>query len=191
VPPHRAKEKDVPALALWTPEDGLLGALAPLGAALAVPSALVIDLDPHGPPYPGERSLADLVADDPTEDELVPRPGVAVLRNGGVRPAQAAEIVSALIERWPRVVLRLAPWSVPDGDVPVVPVRLLTGGWFQGPARPGVWQATADWVPMPADGVRLPVPEVSTVRALLAGRMPGRSRWISAWGSVWGARWVG
>ena len=51
----------MPAIAVWTPEDGLLGALAPLGAALADPPAVVVDLDSDGPPYPGDRSLADLV----------------------------------------------------------------------------------------------------------------------------------
>ena len=82
----------MPALAMWTPEDGLLGALAPLGAALAAPPALVIDLDPSGPAYPGERSLADLVADEPTLEDLTPRSGVAVVRNGGIAPSEAAGV---------------------------------------------------------------------------------------------------
>lgn len=181
----------MPALALWTPEDGLLGALAPLGAALAAPPALVIDLDPLGPAYPGDRSLADLVEDDPTEDDLTPGPGVAVLRNGGVGPSDTADVVAALLQRWERVVLRLAPRPRPEADVPIVPVRLLTGGWYQSGDGSVVWQATGDWVPMPSDGVRLPVPEPATVRALLAGRRPGRSRWVTAWRSVWGTAWQG
>lgn len=176
----------MPALALWTPEDGLLGALAPLGAALAEPPAVVVDLDPHGPAYPGDRSLADLVADDPTEEDLAPRPGVAVLRNGGVSPRDAAEVVAALIERWDHVVLRVPPRPTPDEGLPVVTVRLLTGGWFQAPGA-AVWQATGDWVRMPSDGVRLPVPSPDTVRALLAGRRPpARSKWVRAWRPVWG-----
>lgn len=178
----------MPALALWTPEDGLLGALAPLGAALAATDALVIDLDPRGPAYPGNRSLADLVADDPTEEDLTPRPGVAVLRNGGIRARDAADVVAALLERWDRVVLRLAPASDPDGDVPVVPVRLLTGGWFQSGPPAAVWQATPEWVPLPSEGMRLPVPSSDTVRALLAGRRPIRSKWVEAWRPVWGDR---
>lgn len=178
----------MPALALWTPEGGLLGALAPLGAALAAPPALVVDLDPQGPAYPGERSLADLVADDPTADDLEPRPGVAVLRNGGVDPAAASGVVAALLERWERVVLRLAPRPAPDPGTPLVPVRLLTGGWYQDSAGAAVWQSTGDLIQMPSDGIRLPMLERATLRALLAGRRPGRSRWISAWRSVWAER---
>ena len=88
----------MPALALWTPEDGLLGALAPLGLALAAGTALVVDLDPLGPHYPGSASLADLVAEGPRKADLSPaRRGVAVLRNGGVSPAAAAEVVAALV----------------------------------------------------------------------------------------------
>lgn len=180
----------MPALALWTPGDGLLGALAPLGAALAAPPALVIDLDPGGPQYPGERSLADLAADDPTAQDLEPRPGVAVLRNGGVAPSAAAEVIGALLERWERIVLRLPPRPEPQTEFPVVPVRLLVPGWLGGPADPAVWQATPEWTQLPGPGVRLPVPDRSTVRALLAGRRPGRSRWVDAWRSVWKARWV-
>ena len=71
----------MPALAVWTPEDGLLGALAPLGLAAACPGpVLVIDLDDGGPQYLGEQSLADLVADGPRLDDLRPPvklPGVA------------------------------------------------------------------------------------------------------------------
>lgn len=178
----------MPALALWTPEDGLLGALAPLGAAIAAGSALVVDLDPHGPPYPGTTSLARLVAKDPTEDDLRPGSGVAVLANGGITAADAAPVVAALIERWEHVVLRLPPSARPSGEVPVVEVRLLTGGWYQAGPDARVWQATHEWVPMPSDGIRLPVPDRATVSALLAGRRPRRSRWIKAWRSVWAPR---
>lgn len=180
----------MPALALWTPEDGLLGALAPLGAALAAPPALVIDLDPAGPPYPGDRSLADLAADDPSEADLTPRRGIAVLRNGGVAPSVAAPVIGALLERWDRVVLRLPPRPISRVEFPVVPVRTLLPGWLRGPAEHGVWQATGAWVRLPAPGVRLPIPSRETVAALLAGRRPGRSRWVAAWRSVWKARWA-
>ena len=39
----------MPALAIWSPEDGVLGAVAPLGLAAAAGTALVVDLDPRGP----------------------------------------------------------------------------------------------------------------------------------------------
>jgi hypothetical protein len=180
----------VPAVALWTPEDAVLGALAPLGAALAAPPCLVIDLDPHGPRYPGDRSLADLTATDPTERDLTPRNGVAVLRNGGVSPSDAAAVVEGLLQRWPRVVLRLPPRLQPQSDIPIVPVRLLIGGFLSPPSEPAVWQATPRWVPPPRDGVVLPVPERGTVDALLTGRRPVRSRWIRAWRSLWSASWM-
>lgn len=182
----------MPALAVWTPEDGLLGALAPLGLALAAGSALVIDLDPGGPRYPGPRSLADLADDGVRRTDLEPRPGVAVLRNGGVAPAEAAVVVGALLEAHPRVVVRLPPRPDPIGlPMPVVPVRLLVpGGWFRLPAVPAVFQATPALVRMPADGVRLPVPRASTVASLLRGRRPpAGDRWVRAWHRVWGFAW--
>jgi hypothetical protein len=179
----------MPALALWTPEDGLLGALAPLGAALAASPALVIDLDPNGPRYPGDRSLADLVEGEPTRDDLTPGKGVAVLRNGGVAPSSAAAVVGSLIDAWDRVVLRLPAQPPPVADFPVVPVRLLVPGWYSTATEPSVWQATPAWTQLPAAGVRLPVPERATVAALLAGRSPFRSRWVRAWRSIWKAQW--
>ena len=53
------------ALAVWTAYDGLLSATAPLGLAAAAGTALVVDLDPEGPVYPGPASLADLVVEGP------------------------------------------------------------------------------------------------------------------------------
>ena len=64
----------MPALAIWTPEDGVLGALAPLGLAIAGGTALMVDLDPLGPRYPGTRSLADLVSEGPRRADSA-RPG--------------------------------------------------------------------------------------------------------------------
>jgi hypothetical protein len=182
----------IPALAIWTPEDGLLGALAPIGLAIAAGSALLIDLDSGGPRYPGERSLADLVADGPRRSDLEPRPGVAVLRNGGVPPSDATEVVRALLAAHPTVVLRLPPRPNPGGvSFPVVPVRLLIPGEFYPPLeRLAVYQATPAVVRMPSEGIRLPVPSPTTVTALLAGRRPpNRDRWIAAWRTVWRYPW--
>lgn len=182
----------MPALAVWTPEDGLLGALAPLGLALSARSALVVDLDRGGPRYPGDRSLADLVDGGVRRADLEPRPGVAVLRNGGVAPDRVAEVLSALLEAHPRVVLRLPPRPVPEGiPVPVVPVRLLLPGTvFPVPAVPAVFQATPAPARMPAEGVRLPVPRPGTVAALLVGRRPpAGDRWVRAWSAAWRFPW--
>lgn len=183
----------MPALALWTPEDGLLGALAPVALAIAGGTALVVDLDPFGPQYPGAASLAGLVAEGPRKADLSPaRPGVAVLRNGGVSPAAAAEVVAALVGGWDRVVLRLPPRPGPaSGGIPVVPVRLLVqGGLFAYEGGPAVYQCTRAQMRLPGPGLRLPMPRPGTVAALLAGRRPvAGDRWIRAWRPVWEAPW--
>ncbi|MCB2223367.1 MAG: hypothetical protein KQH83_04240 [Actinobacteria bacterium] len=183
----------MPALAVWTPEDGLLGALAPLGLAAAAPApALVVDLDEGGPRYPGDASLADLVADSPRLDDLRPSAaGTAVLRNGGVSASDAAEVVEAMAGGWPYLVLRVPPRRRVEVTVPVVPVRmLLPGGWFEPVSRPAVHQATAARMPAAANGIRLPVPSRGTVGALLRGQAPPRwDRWIRAWRRVWEAPW--
>lgn len=183
----------MPALALWTPEDGLLGALAPLALAIAAGTALVVDLDPLGPHYPGGSSLADLVAEGPRRADLNPgRRGVAVLRNGGVSPAAAAAVVSALVDGWERVVLRLPPRPVPAAvGIPVVPVRLLVpGGFFPRNGAPAVYQSTRAVMRLPGPGLRLPIPSPGTVAGLLEGRLPVvGDRWIRAWRPVWEAPW--
>lgn len=183
----------MPALAVWTPEDGLLGALAPLGlAAAAREPALVVDLDPDGPRYPGASSLAALVEHGPRLADLRPRrPGVAVLRNGGIAAAAAAEVVGALLEGWGRVVLRLPPRERHGGGVPVVPVRLLMpGGLFGTGAGAAVYQATPARARVPAGGIRLPVPARSTVAALVSGTAPASwDRWVGAWRRVWEVPW--
>ena len=182
----------VPALAVWTPEDGLLGALAPLGLALAAEDAVVVDLDPLGPRYPGDRSLADLVQDGLRRDDLTPRRGVGVLRNGGVAPLEAKSVIEALLGHLPRVVLRLPPRPAPGAlPIAVVPVRLLIPGeLFPGPMGPAVFQSTPAFAPIPGIGVRLPVPDPETVRRLIEGRRPPRTdRWIRAWRSAWRLPW--
>ena len=49
----------MPALAIWSPEDEVLGAVAPLALGAAAGTALVVDLDPDGPQYPGDVSLGE------------------------------------------------------------------------------------------------------------------------------------
>jgi hypothetical protein len=186
-------EEKMPALAVWTPEDGLLGALAPLGLALGSPDpVLVVDLDPGGPRYPGETSLARLVAEEPRREHLrAGRSGVAVLRNGGVAPGEAAPVVEALLEGWDRVVLRLPPRRRVVLPVPIVPVRmLLPGGLFDRHDGPSVYQATPAPVRLPGPGIRLPAPARATVGALVRGGAPPRwDRWVRAWRPVWEAPW--
>jgi len=183
----------MPALAVWTPEDGLLGALAPLGLAAAAPGpTLVVDLDENGPRYPGAASLAELVEDGPRLSDLQPdRPGVAVLRNGGVGATAASEVVEALIGGWGRAILRRPPGRRMVVPVPVVPVRLLIpGSLFEPSDGPAVLQATPAFTRMTAAGIRLPVPARATVAALLRGESPAAwDRWVRAWRRVWEAPW--
>lgn len=183
----------MPALAIWTPEDGVLGALAPLGLAIAGGTALVVDLDPLGPRYPGDRSLAELVAEGPRRADLSPaRRGVAVLRNGGVSAAAAAEVVAALLAGWENVVLRLPSRPLPaEAGPPVVPVHLLLPGrLFPRAAGPAVYQSTRARLALPGPGWRLPVPSADTVSGLLRGRLPvAGDRWVRAWRGVWEEPW--
>ena len=183
----------MPLLAIWTPEDGLLGALAPLGLAASAGTALVVDLDPRGPRYPGSATLASLVEDGPRRADLTPqRRGVAVLGNGGIEAAGAGEVVEALCRGWPAVVLRLPPRPYPEGaPAPVVPVRpLLPGSLFGHDGRAAVFQSAGWQVPQPAPGPTLPRLRPRTVDALLNGRLPARDRWIRAWKQVWRWPWA-
>ena len=169
--------------------DALLGAIAPLGLAVAAGTALVVDLDADGPSYPAERTLAQVVAEGPRRAELVPeRSGVAVLPNGGVRAFEALEMVEMLARSWPAVVVRAGSEPVP---YPVVPVRPLWPGFMApGGSRPAVWQrvagAAAD---PPGPGPVLPAPGRRVVTALLRGRRPVRSAWVRAWRRVWELPW--
>ncbi len=176
------------ALATWAPEDETLGAVAPLALACAAGTALVVDLDPRGPIYPG-RTLADLIDEGPTGGELRPqRVGVAVLGNGGVDPENAAEVIGALIEGWPSVVLRLPAARTCGVDVDVVPVLLLSP-FVRRPAGPAVYQRSLWRMDAPGPGLVLPRPAAATIRALTRGVRPGPSRWIRAWADVWELPW--
>lgn len=176
-------------LAIQTPEDGLLGALGPLGLGAAAGTALVIDLDQAGPRYPGEGTLASLVADGPRRDDLNPtRAGLAVLRNGGVTASEARPVVDALIAGWPSVVLRLPPGpGLREPDLvlrPLVPGRIFPGS----PNGSDVFQDLGFHLPAP--GPRLPVLTRATAGSLLAGSIPVRSRWVRAWKAAWEGKWA-
>lgn len=175
-------------VAVRTFGDELLAAIAPLGLALAAGTALVVDLDIDGPPYPGERTVAELVAEGPRRVELAPeRVGVAALRNGGIEAVDALGVVGKLSEAWPAVVIRVGAEPVP---FPVIPVRPLWPG-FLAPTgeRAAVWQKVMTESDPPGPGPVLPPPGRATVSALMAGRRPLHSRWIRAWSEVWGLPW--
>ena len=183
----------MPALAVWTPEDGLAGALVPLGIAASVQTALLVDLDPRGPAYPGRTSLAELVSDGPRRSDLEPdRAGTAVLRNGGIEATGAVEVLEALVKGWPHVVLRLPPRVDRDEvPAPVVRVHVDYHGLFASPGGPAVHQlASRPKRREPAGGVVLPVPAATTWRALATGRRPPFDRWLRACRSVWEFPWT-
>ncbi len=176
----------MPALAIWSPEDGVLGAIAPLGLAAAAGTALVVDLDPFGPRYPGAGSLAELVADGPKRSDLEPsRRGVAVLANGGIEPESAAPVLDAIVEGWPAVVLRLPPThDGSSGAIPVLP--LVPGGLLRELGPPAVYQRSGWRVPSPEGAVVLPRPRRSTLGMLLTGMAPPPGdRWVAAWRPLW------
>ena len=181
----------MPALAIWSPEDEVLGAVAPLALGVAAGTALVVDLDRNGPRYPGDVSLASLVADGPTKADLSPqRRGVAVVRNGGVEPQDAELVLHALVEGWPAVVFRLPQGHIADGSaIPILP--LVPGPVLRRFPGPAVYQRSAWRVEVPPNAMALPRPGSGTISALLSGRAPHPGdRWIRAWRRVWGTAWA-
>lgn len=179
------------SLYTWAPEDGVLGAVAPLALASTQKTAVVIDLDPAGVRYGGSVTLADLVRDGPRRTDLQPdRTGVAVLPNGGVGPEEAHEVIHALMRGWPAVVLRLPSRAQPPRQRGVIAVRPLLPGLAPGSSpRPAVYQSAGWRSPIPGPGIVLPRPRPSTVHNLLAGRRPRPDRWLRAWRRVWELPW--
>ena len=183
-------------VACWTAADSLLSTLAPLGLAAASETALVVDADRHGPRYPSPGSLADLVATGPRRIELSPqRTGIAVLQNGGVDLADALEVIEALGEGWPNLVVRLpSERNQPRrlaGRWPVIPVvPILPYEYGQPLTAPFVSQATGLAT---SDGsgaaITLPSPSRRTVVGLLSGRSVPGSRWVRAWRRAWEMAW--
>ncbi|MEX1280343.1 MAG: hypothetical protein AB1Z55_06445 [Acidimicrobiia bacterium] len=167
----------MPVLTLRIIHDGLLAVVAPLGAALSVGTALVVDLDPAAPPLPGRRSVADVLAEGPTADDLAPvRRGIAVLPSGGADPGSVEDLVEHLARGWPFVVMRVGA-TVGRATV-VAPV-------FGAPVAADVLQPTGlGPVPSSVDGVVLPRLGPRTARAVASGRSTG-GRWVRAWRSVW------
>jgi hypothetical protein len=175
-------------VATWIPLDATLDAVVPIGLAVAAGTAIVVDLDPTGPAIGEGPTLADLARRGPTADQLRPvRSGAAYLANGGIDLADAAEVVGALTERWPSVVLRCeARAPRPAGSVAFAP--LLPPPHTLRLADPVVYQRTGLPSAMAPNGSLLPRPRRATVAGLLAGRRPPpRDRWIAALRDVWTA----
>jgi hypothetical protein len=178
-------------LAVTCESGGALGIVAPLALAAAAGTALVVDLDAQGPPYPGDSSLADLVDRGPRLSDLRPgQQGIAVLRNGGVAVAEAAEVVAALVSGWPNTVLRLPTdrVAVSAAVVPVVP--LLPEGMTPRVRRAAVYQQMGWREKAPGPAITLPTPSRAAVAALLGGQLPARSRWLASWRAVWELPWA-
>ena len=175
-------------LAIRTEIDSVLSVVAPLGlAAAAERPALLIDLDPEGPSYPGPRSLADLAEEGPTRAELEPS-GIAVLRNGGITYEDSQLLVARLVSVWPSVTLRLG--SGDDPDVPLVPVvPLLPGVLAPLGGRAAVWQRTSAGQVAPGPGPVLPLLSRARLTTLLEARTLPRGRWVAAWKAVWRLPW--
>lgn len=181
----------MPALSIWTREDGVLGAVAPIGLAAAAGTALVVDLDTRGPRYPGASTLADLVRHGPRRADLVPgRRGVCLLRNGGVPAADAGDVLDALVAGWPNVVFRLPATVDPPGSAVTVH-PLVPGGWFPIIGHRAVAQASGWRVTVPDGAVVLPRPRRATLTRLLSGEAPAPGdRWVRAWRRVWETPWT-
>ncbi|MDK1019203.1 MAG: hypothetical protein QGD89_07370 [Actinomycetota bacterium] len=93
--------------------------------------------------------------------------------------------MSALIERWPNVVLRCPPSTGPDADA-VALLPLLPEPFTPTVQGRAVYQGTRLPRPSTEYGLVLPVPRVETVKALLNGDRPNpRDRWVRAFRQVW------
>ena len=173
-------------IATWSPVDAALDILAPLGLAVAAGTALVIDGDPSGPAVGTGPTLAQLHAEGPTRSQMEPpSTGAAFLSNGGVTVEEAADLIRALVARWPAVVLRCeARGPRPEGAIGFAP--LLPEPHTIRLSEPAVYQRCRLSPGAPPNGSVLPVPSRRTVERLMAGRAPLRSdRWIRSLGDVW------
>lgn len=176
----------MPALAVHTLHDDWLGLVAPVALAAAHRTGLVIDLDPEGIPIPGGRTLARLVEDGPTLAELAPaRSGLAILPHGGADMGVASEVVGALVDSWPCVVVRTRS---PLAGIPFVEVAHLAPG-VDTATKPRVWVRTGIGKVDPGPGPVVDGPGRSAVRSVLAGKTP-TGRWRRSWTAVWRWPWL-
>jgi len=164
----------------------LAGAIG-LGATLGV--ALVVDLT-REIPVKSPRTLGEIASEGPLQAELSPgRRGVAVITGGGISDEDAIEVITGLGSHWPAVVVRV---SRPDWPFPTVPVTPLLPGLLapRAPRPPSVWQPVGRAERPPGPGPVLPRLPSSTLRRILTGSLPRRSRWVEAWRPVWELPWA-
>lgn len=180
-------------VALWSPNDLLLSVLTPIGLAMTRAETLVIDLDPAGPRYASEYSLADLVTNGPTRTQLEPRSkAIAVLPNGGIGVDEAARVVSELVARWPNTVLRCNP-AAPPPETAISILPLLPEPFMVRPTTRTVYQRlgfspTVPKSAAPKGTLILPRPGRSTIDALMGLRsMPVKSPWLRRLSRLWSA----
>lgn len=172
-----------------TSPDPVLSMAGAIGLGASLGTALVVDLADEES-RPGQRTLRDIVEDGPSMRELSPgRPGVALVRGGGIEPATAIATIEELSLRWPALVIR-TPLGRPVG--PTVPAMPLYPGTLLRPPDSAhcVWQPVGAGSDPPAPGPVLPRIRPATLQALLSGRLPRRSRWVSAWRQVWEMPWA-
>lgn len=175
-------------LAVSCSADPVLHHITPLGLAAALPTALVVDLDPDAPSYPA-RSLADLLDDGVRGSDLRPsRRGVAVVANGDVDPADAEGLVTTLAEGWPALVVRIAPGA--RSAWPALEVKpMLPGPLAPRVSGPAAYQRLHPGTPLPGPGLGLPPLSRAVAHSLLMGRVEPRWRWVRAWRRAWELPW--
>ena len=168
--------------------DPVLSLFGALGLAAAAGTALVIDLSGDCRVATG-RTLADLLEDGPSLDELSPtRTGVAVIAGGAIDLTDSVPLIERLGANWPAVVVRCDHARWPG---PTVPVRPLWPGLLA-PADPlpAVWQSIPGGIRPPGPGPVLPPLGARRARDLLSGRVPSRGGWLRVWEKVWRMPWA-
>jgi hypothetical protein len=167
--------------------DPVVSLVGSLGLGAAAGTALVIDFADQA--APGGRTLAHLLEEGPRLDELSPgRPGVAVIRAGGVDVHDTEQVIERLSRHWPALVLRSSPTET---SWPVVPVVPLYPGWLAPiDSGPSVWQSLGPLSRPPGPGPVLPPLRTAQVRWVLGGGLPSKGRWLSVWERVWELPWA-